>query len=115
MRDCSYYAITLFILSRFMSDTKIYWHEAFILLTLYGGYVLMMAYNLRIYKFILEKVLKKDEITVKLALAEGEGDDVTLLKPTGFRAGLYKFMTGKGKLVCGRVGVLCARTKPSSV
>ena len=98
-RDCSYYAVTLFILSRFMSDTEIYWHEAFILLLLYGGYVLMMAYNVRIYKFILERVLKYDDITVKLALAEGsDDDDVNLLKPTGFRAGLYKFLTGKGSL-----------------
>jgi hypothetical protein len=97
-RDCSYYAITLFILSRFMSDTEIYWHEAFILLCLYGVYVLMMAYNVRIHKFILERLLKYDDITVKLALAEaGDEDEVNLLKPTGFRAGLYKFLTGKGE------------------
>jgi len=98
-RDCTYYAITLFILSRFMSDTEIYWHEAFILLALYAGYVLLMYYNARIYKFILERILKYDEITAKLALAEGDSDeDVHLLKPTGFRAGLYKFITGKGSL-----------------
>ncbi len=97
-RDCSYYAITLFILSQFMMDTKIYWYEALILLGLYGGYVTLMAFNMNLYKWILVNILKKDSVEVELLMADADEDGVSLLKPTGFRAGLYQFLTGKGSL-----------------
>jgi len=97
-RDCSYYAVSLYILSIFMSDQKIWWWEAFILLGMYLGYVTVMAFNVRLHRFILERVLRMDTVSIELAMAEESEDDVSLLKPTGFRAGLYNFMTGKGSL-----------------
>ncbi|GMI06034.1 hypothetical protein TrLO_g2831 [Triparma laevis f. longispina] len=97
-RDCSYYALCLYILSIFMGDGEIYWYEALCLLGLYGGYVTIMAFNVQLHRFVLERILKMDNVTVEMALAEKSEDDVSLLKPTGFRAGLYSFMTGKGSL-----------------
>ncbi|GMH88344.1 hypothetical protein TrST_g13962 [Triparma strigata] len=97
-RDCSYYAICLYILSVFMGDGEVYWYEALCLLGLYGGYVTIMAFNVQLHRFVLERILKMDSVTVEMALAEESEDDVSLLKPTGFRAGLYSFMTGKGSL-----------------
>jgi hypothetical protein len=98
-RDCTYYAICLGILAVFMSDQIIEWWEAFILLSLYGGYVAVMAFNKQIYAWILANLMKKDSVTITLLLAELEdNEECTLNKPTGFRAGLYQFMTGKGSL-----------------
>ena len=36
--------------------------------------------------------------TPRLPRSQDSEDDISLLKPTGFRAGLYNFMTGKGSL-----------------
>jgi len=98
-RDCTYYAICLGILAIFMEDGAIWMWEAAVLLVLYGGYVAIMAYNKQLYAWILANILKKDSVTITLMLAELEDDEeVTLNKPTGFRAGLYQFLTGKGTL-----------------
>mmetsp|Transcript_9459 Transcript_9459/g.19219 ORF Transcript_9459/g.19219 Transcript_9459/m.19219 type:complete len:644 (-) Transcript_9459:95-2026(-) len=104
-RDCTYYATVLGILAGFMSDEKIMWYEALILLLLYFGYVLLMAYNVSLYKWILENVLKKDAVTVAIAMQEvSDVDSVAINKPTGFRAGLYSFMNGKSDTLANTAG-----------
>ena len=97
-RDCSYYGMSLYVLSVFMADMQIWWWEAFILLGMYAGYVTVMGFNVMLHRFVLERVLRMDDLSIELAMAEDNEDDISLLKPTGFRAGLYNFMTGKGNL-----------------
>ena len=104
-RDCSYYATVLVILAVFMSDEKITWLEATILFLLYFGYVVLMAYNVQLYKWILVNVLKKDSVSVALAMQEvSDVDSVSINKPTGFRAGLYSFMNGKSSSLANTAG-----------
>ncbi|GMH58904.1 hypothetical protein TrRE_jg10442 [Triparma retinervis] len=104
-RDCTYYATVLIILAGFMSDEKIAWWEATILFLLYFGYVLLMAYNVHLYKWILVNVLKKDSVSVALAMQEvSDVESVSINKPTGFRAGLYSFMNGKTASLANTAG-----------
>ena len=51
-RDCTYYTITLATLAAFMYDGNIYWYEALIQLSLYFGYVYMMAWSEWIENYI---------------------------------------------------------------
>ena len=44
-RDCTFYSISLLILVLFFMDDFIYWWEAFLLLSLYAGYVTFMRFN----------------------------------------------------------------------
>ena len=69
-RDCSYYAGSLYVLSIFMADQKIWWWEAFILLGMYLGYVTVMAFNMKLHRFVLERVLRMDTVSIELAMAE---------------------------------------------
>ena len=74
-RDCTYYAICLFILAFFMRDSVIEMYESIVLLVLYIGYVLVMKYNKDLYGWLLAKVLKKDSVTITLLMAELEDDE----------------------------------------
>jgi len=93
-RDCVYYAFSLFVLALFMrpregegSEGRIYWHEAFLLLLMYVGYVTVMGFNQRLYRFVLISILKKSsaEADELMADAEEEKADTSLLKPNNFR------------------------------
>ena len=59
-RDSAYYATGLIVLSMLagvVSAQEIYWWEALILLAMYVGYVVLMAYNRELYTFLTGKTL----------------------------------------------------------
>ncbi|KAL9180364.1 hypothetical protein ACHAXT_008334 [Thalassiosira profunda] len=59
-RDCSYYAVGLVVLSVLagvVSEGKVYWWEALILLLMYVGYVTLMYFNRKLYKRLTGKEL----------------------------------------------------------
>jgi Ca2+/Na+ antiporter len=59
-RDSSYYAMGLIVLSILVgvvSAQEVHWWEALLLLALYGGYVLLMAHNRKLYKRLTGKEL----------------------------------------------------------
>eukprot|EP01029_Cantina_marsupialis_P006407 TRINITY_DN170224_c0_g2_i2.p1 TRINITY_DN170224_c0_g2~~TRINITY_DN170224_c0_g2_i2.p1 ORF type:complete len:688 (+),score=128.15 TRINITY_DN170224_c0_g2_i2:89-2152(+) len=47
-RDCTFYSFGLLVLVFFVSDQKIYWHEAALLLMCYCLYVIIMKYNFQL-------------------------------------------------------------------
>ena len=114
-RDCSYYALALFVLAMFMrpgsgetskkdgttKEGRIYAWEAFVLLCMYLGYVALMYYNQRLHRWILVSVMKKAPHEVDAIFDEEEevAQEATLLNANGFRAGLYQFLTGQGNIM----------------
>ena len=59
-RDCVYYAFGLVVLSvlvGILGEGEVVWYEALILLVMYGGYVVLMYYNRRLYTKLTGKEL----------------------------------------------------------
>jgi len=72
-RDCTYYAFGLCVLAVFFAGTSegvIEWWEALVLLSLYGGYVTLMAYNPQLQAYFDPEGYKKSQI-----VPEDEGDE----------------------------------------
>mmetsp|Transcript_20889 Transcript_20889/g.39051 ORF Transcript_20889/g.39051 Transcript_20889/m.39051 type:complete len:671 (+) Transcript_20889:150-2162(+) len=96
-RDCSYYIFGLFTLYSFFafsSPGEIHWHEALILFIEYFGYVLLMAYNRDLYRWLMKKAGKK----VEEGDEDGEGSNVSFTKPSTFRAGMLKLLMKDGSM-----------------
>ncbi|GMH46577.1 hypothetical protein TrVE_jg514 [Triparma verrucosa] len=96
-RDCSYYILGLFTLYAFFafsSPGEIHWHEALILFLEYFGYVLLMAYNRDLYRWLMKKAGKK----VEEGDEDGEGSNVSFTKPSTFRAGMLKLLMKDGSM-----------------
>eukprot|EP00592_Proboscia_alata_P012117 CAMPEP_0194386600 /NCGR_PEP_ID=MMETSP0174-20130528/87393_1 /TAXON_ID=216777 /ORGANISM="Proboscia alata, Strain PI-D3" /LENGTH=612 /DNA_ID=CAMNT_0039175973 /DNA_START=433 /DNA_END=2268 /DNA_ORIENTATION=+ len=96
LRDCSYYSIglvTLAIFCGFLSPGEIELWEAAIQFSLYIGYVLVMKYNTKIHRWVMENVLRK-----KISGNDSElntKDDQDRKNSLTFRVGLLKFFMGK--------------------
>jgi len=54
-RDATYYLFSLVILVACFWDQQIKWWEAALLFALYGGYVILMAFNVRLYAWVESK------------------------------------------------------------
>eukprot|EP00559_Dactyliosolen_fragilissimus_P007397 CAMPEP_0184871144 /NCGR_PEP_ID=MMETSP0580-20130426/40151_1 /TAXON_ID=1118495 /ORGANISM="Dactyliosolen fragilissimus" /LENGTH=474 /DNA_ID=CAMNT_0027373693 /DNA_START=567 /DNA_END=1988 /DNA_ORIENTATION=- len=81
-RDCLYYSIGLTILALFVgvvSKGEITWWESLILFIMYIGYIILMVFNRRIYKFLTGKELQNFEE------AEPPNGEI-------FRAGIIKLL-----------------------
>lgn len=55
-RDCAYYCFAMSILVFVISDLKVEWYEAVILLLLYAVYVIVMYFNERLEVWVLSRV-----------------------------------------------------------
>jgi sodium/potassium/calcium exchanger 2 len=94
-RDCTYYLIgliTLFVFFAISSPNEIHMWEALVLFAMYFGYVLLMAYNQSLYKFLVKmsgKELPKEE----------EDSNISFVRPSTFRAGLLKLLMKDGSFV----------------
>ena len=106
-RDCTYYAFGLVVLSILVgvvSEHQIQWWEALLLLAMYAGYVVLMAYNRELYRKITgnELVLAGNgesddgngepatETNAEASSNEKTGVDVRW--PGTFRAGVLKLL-----------------------
>ena len=82
-RDSTYYALGLVVLSIFIgvvSQGKVYWWEASILLVMYVGYVVLMYFNQKLYKKLTGKAVhpqEEDEMTTSLLAATAGENEVT--------------------------------------
>ena len=82
-RDSTYYALGLVVLSIFIgvvSEGKVYWWEASILLVMYVGYVVLMYFNQKLYKKLTGKAVhpqEEDEMTTSLLAATAGENEVT--------------------------------------
>lgn len=47
-RDCFIYGITVIILSLVLIDESVFWWEALVMVIFYGGYIILMAFNVKI-------------------------------------------------------------------
>ncbi|KAF6732627.1 Sodium/potassium/calcium exchanger 5 [Oryzias melastigma] len=55
-RDCLAYGISVAAVIGIISDNKVYWYEAACLLLVYGVYIVVLCFDLRISEFILRKL-----------------------------------------------------------
>lgn len=55
-RDCAYYCFSLAMIVIFVSDLKVEWYEAVILLLMYVGYVTVMYYNERLEVWVNSRI-----------------------------------------------------------
>ena len=89
-RDSIYYCVSLCLLAGFFADQIILWWEALILLFMYGGYVILMFNNAKLYGWLDKKFLK----TPPRKRAETEAEQ---LRPphaiATFSLSLFKMMT----------------------
>ena len=86
-RDSTYYAIGLLVLAIFIGvkgPGEIDLVEALILFIMYFGYIILMAFNERLYKMITGK----DLYPVEAEVEESSRGLINLKRPTVFRAGL---------------------------
>jgi len=95
IRDCSYYVLGLVVLGVFVgvvSEGIIEWWEALILFAMYFGYVILMAFNVKLYKAITGKDLYTEDEN-----SEGGSpkQEISFQYPHTFRAGLLTFIKDK--------------------
>jgi len=91
-RDCSYYIMSLGVLSLFFSVSspmQIMWWEALLLFLLYIGYVVFMRYNV----IVKEKLFGKPAKRTSLKYEEMKKK----MEPTVFEAGLLSLLVGRNK------------------
>jgi len=89
-RDCSYYIISLVMLSvmfKINSEDLIVWWEALILFVMYLGYVYMMKYNVELHDWLMAKVGKSN---TKVEIVP-----VNFTNPSTFRAGILHLLVGQ--------------------
>ncbi|XP_034077143.1 sodium/potassium/calcium exchanger 5 isoform X2 [Gymnodraco acuticeps] len=55
-RDCLAYAISVSAVIAIISDNKVYWYDAACLLLVYGVYIVVLCFDLRISEFVLRKL-----------------------------------------------------------
>ncbi|KAM9765754.1 sodium/potassium/calcium exchanger 5 [Menidia menidia] len=55
-RDCLAYGISVSAVIGIITDNKVYWYEAACLLLVYGVYVVVLCFDLRISEFVLRKL-----------------------------------------------------------
>ncbi|AWP01363.1 putative sodium/potassium/calcium exchanger 5 isoform 2 [Scophthalmus maximus] len=55
-RDCLAYGISVAAVIAIISDNKVYWYDAACLLLIYGVYIVVLCFDLRISEFVLRKV-----------------------------------------------------------
>ncbi|KAK5915615.1 hypothetical protein CesoFtcFv8_001191 [Champsocephalus esox] len=55
-RDCLAYAISVSAVIAIISDNKVYWYDAACLLLVYGVYIAVLCFDLRISEFVLRKL-----------------------------------------------------------
>ena len=91
-RDCAYYCFSMSILVFVISDLKVEFYEAIILLMLYGVYVVIMYFNERLEAWVLTRV-KASELATN-ALMKGLRD----LFDNGVRAAQPDRRGGKGRV-----------------
>jgi len=94
-RDSMYYSLSLGVLALFfsgISDGEIEWWEAAILLSMYFGYVTLMAFNQNIYGAIMERYLGKEGWEEERKRLEQE-EDPSFVRPSLFRAGVVSLLT----------------------
>mmetsp|Transcript_22616 Transcript_22616/g.51826 ORF Transcript_22616/g.51826 Transcript_22616/m.51826 type:complete len:698 (-) Transcript_22616:226-2319(-) len=104
LRDCIYYATGLFVLAyvfQWSSAGVIEIWEAGTLLGMYFGYVLLMYFNMDLYKFILTKVLRKemtpDDPNFK--------DNISFYNPSMFRLGIVHTLSMGGRSLVDSAGI----------
>ena len=95
-RDSSYYLMSLIILVAFFWDQSIKWFEALILLLLYVGYVVLMAYNEPLYLWVRSKLPKKPDADADAGTGTADdgtgasvGDASVARKPSAAAASLH--------------------------
>ncbi|XP_048119202.1 sodium/potassium/calcium exchanger 5 [Alosa alosa] len=54
-RDCLAYAISVAAVIAIISDNKVYWYEAASLLLVYGVYIVVLCFDIRISEYVLRK------------------------------------------------------------
>ncbi|XP_059926849.1 sodium/potassium/calcium exchanger 5 [Gadus macrocephalus] len=54
-RDCLAYAISVSAVIAIISDNKVYWYDAACLLLVYGVYIVVLCFDLRISEFVLRR------------------------------------------------------------
>merc|ERR1740139_248237 len=89
-RDCTYYVIGLIVLALFVGvigEGEITWWEATILFGLYFGYVILMAYNEKLYELLTGKPLNSKD--------DEDDEKLNFQYPHTFRAGLLSFIRDK--------------------
>jgi len=99
-RDCTYYIfglLTLFVFFSQWTPGEIHIIEAIVLFLMYFGYVILMAYNQDIYKWLVRKSGYKAPDEEK---QEGgiEHANVSFVKPSTFRAGILKLLMKDGSM-----------------
>uniref|UniRef100_A0A8C6M8X6 Sodium/potassium/calcium exchanger 5 n=1 Tax=Nothobranchius furzeri TaxID=105023 RepID=A0A8C6M8X6_NOTFU len=55
-RDCLAYGISVAAVIAIISDNKVYWYEAASLMLVYGVYIVVLCFDLRISEFVLRKL-----------------------------------------------------------
>ncbi|XP_051919684.1 sodium/potassium/calcium exchanger 5 [Hippocampus zosterae] len=55
-RDCLAYGISVAAVIAIISDNKVYWYDAACLLLVYGIYIVVLCFDLRISEFVLRKI-----------------------------------------------------------
>ncbi|KAM3877437.1 sodium/potassium/calcium exchanger 5 [Diretmus argenteus] len=55
-RDCLAYGISVSAVIAIISDNKVYWYDAACLLLVYGVYIVVLCFDLRISEFVLRKL-----------------------------------------------------------
>ncbi|XP_054900759.1 sodium/potassium/calcium exchanger 5 [Poeciliopsis prolifica] len=55
-RDCLAYGISVAAVIGIISDNKVFWYEAACLLLVYGAYIVVLCFDLRISEFVLRKL-----------------------------------------------------------
>jgi len=85
----------LFIFFSQWTPGEIHLVEAIVLFVMYFGYVLLMAYNQDLYKFLMKRAGKEVPLN-----ADGEIDqsNVSFTKPSTFRAGILKLLMRGGSM-----------------
>eukprot|EP00494_Astrolonche_serrata_P024797 UN25057 len=94
-RDCSYYSISLAMVAvvfKGTSDGKVEFWEGLVLFIMYLGYIVLMKYNVLLYKFICEKCNIPDT-----TLSRG-GSVMHFNTPGTFRAGILSLLINEKSL-----------------
>jgi len=91
-RDCTYYSISLVVLALFFEDQLIELWEAGVLFGLYLGYIVVMYFNVGLYKLIVRNILQKEIPKDDPAFK----DNVAFFNPSMFRMGIVHYLSQPG-------------------
>ncbi|KAK7152357.1 hypothetical protein R3I94_008628 [Phoxinus phoxinus] len=104
-RDCIAYAISVAAVIAIISDNRVYWYDGACLLLVYGVYVLVLCFDLRISEYVLRRfspccvcVSKSARAGEEQPLAGWSGDSLRVHRRSRADSGIFQDDSGYSQL-----------------